>query len=71
MSATTFLFLVAAAAYLAFTLFRVLKLIWDQGAIGEEVDAGDALMIVFGDVCKLVKLPFVAFKAFRKERAPS
>ena len=66
MSVLTVALLVFGAAYFCWFLFRIFKMVWTQGAIGEIVDVEDAAKLVLGDIWKVLTLPSVAWKALRK-----
>lgn len=66
MSVSTIVLIALGAAYLTWYSFRILKLIWTEGAKGEVVSGGDAAMVFLRDIWKVIKLPYVAWKAFRK-----
>ncbi len=66
MSVTTIVLIALVAAYFTWYAFRICKLIWTEGAKGEVVDAEDAAMVFLRDIWKVIKLPYVAWKAFRK-----
>ncbi len=67
MSVLTIVLLTFVAAYATWTAYRICKMIWVEGAKGEVVDAEDAAMIVLRDIWKVIKLPYVAYKASRKK----
>jgi len=66
MSLLTVALLVFGAAYFCWFLFRICKMVWTQGAIGEIVEVDDAAKMVLNDIGKVLTLPFVAWKALRK-----
>lgn len=56
----------AAIAYLLFFSYRMLKQIWNYSLEGEIYEARDAFKMFLGDVWKVVTLPYVAWKAYKK-----
>lgn len=66
MSALTVALLILGVPYFCWLTYRVLKLVWNQGAIGEVVTGGDVADMVLSDVWKVLTLPAVIWKALRK-----
>lgn len=57
---------VVLLAIAALCFLRVCRLVWVEGAKGNEVDGADVLRMFGRDIWKAVTLPAVAFKAARK-----
>jgi phosphatidylserine synthase len=61
--------LIFAFVYAISFVWRLCKLVWVKGARHEEVFPGEAVLIVFLDVWRVLCLPYVAFKAARAWKA--
>lgn len=66
MSVLTMVLLAAVALYLVTFFGRLCRLVWVEGAKGNEIDANDTLRMFGRDVWKAVTLPSVVFEAARK-----